>query len=172
VRIDYRVSSDIAPSWTRTVLRTGHAPRSKTVTIRLRRASKEVRETLLLPKRAEAVYFVRERYVDDELAAYAQTWLAADLVPDLAATLGSAGSLHCAFEDVYLLEPVRAALQAEIIVASDALARKLKLEHRPALFRLDGRTDSVRARRPVEVTSSWLRADVFRIVFALEPQPA
>jgi DNA-binding GntR family transcriptional regulator len=143
VRIDYRVSS-------------------KTVTIRLRRALREVRETLLLPKRAEAVYLARERYVDDELAAYAETWLAADLVPNLAATLGSAGSLHRAFEDVYLLEPVRAALLAEFIVASDALARKLKL----------GRTDSVRARRPLEVTSSWLRADVFRIVFALERQPA
>jgi GntR family transcriptional regulator len=167
-RIEYCLGPDVAPSWTRTVVAAGHEPRSQTVALRLREAPRQFREALLLRKTADAVFLARERYVDDELAAYAETWLAADLVPNLAATLGNRGSLYRSFADVYGLEPVRSFSRAQFVVATIPVARKLKMDRRPLVLRLEGRTDSVRARRPVEVTTSWLRADLFRVVFALE----
>ncbi len=167
-RIEYNVGPDTAPSWTQTVLAGGGVPRSETVILRLRRAPASVRAALELSKTREALFLARERYVDDELSAYAETWLAADVVPDLDTTLGANGSLYDAFESSYRLQPARARSRAEFVVASAPIARKLRIDGRPMLFRLDGQTDSGRLRRPIEMTTSWLRADIFRIVFALE----
>lgn len=171
-RIEYRLGPDTAPSWTQTVLAADASPRSRTVALRLRRAPEHVRDALALKGTRDAIFLARERYVDADLAAYAESWIAADLVPNLTAVLGASGSLYASLAQTYGLQPVRERVRAEFVVAGARIARKLKIDDRPMLFRLEGRTDSWRARRPIEVTTSWLRADVFRIVFALERQQA
>jgi hypothetical protein len=135
-------------------------PQSKTVSLRARRPPERVRDALALGRAGEALFFGARADVDGERGAYAETWLAADLVPDLAEMLGSGGSLYAAFERRYRLRPARGASRAELAVGSAAVAHKLRMDGRPMLFRLDGRTDSLRARRPLEVTTSWLRADI------------
>ncbi len=167
-RIDYTIGPGVPPSWSETVRRGGAEPRSETMTLQHRRSSDRVRTQLRLPPGGTALFLARRRFVDDELAAYAETWLAGDLVPDLSATLTAQGSLYAAFAAAYALRPVRAASRAELVIAPASVARKLEVDGRPMLFRLDGQTDSGRERRPIEMTTSWLRADVFRVVFALE----
>lgn len=166
-RIDYCIGPDTAPSWTHTVRAGGGEPRSETVALRRRRPTAEIRRRLGLAADAPALFLARRRYVDGELAAYAQTWLAADLVPGLENVLSGDGSLYRAFAD-YGLEPARASSRAEFVVAPAAIAEKLEVDGRPMLFRLDGETESARTGRTIETTTSWLRADVFRVVFALE----
>lgn len=105
----------------------GGMPRSQTTALRLRRAPASVRAELGLSSAVDALFLARERYVDDELAAYAQTWLAADLVPKLSAVVGASGSLYGAFEQSYRLAPMRAAARAEFVISSERIARKLRI---------------------------------------------
>jgi GntR family transcriptional regulator len=168
-RIDYCIGPADAPSWTRSVLAGGGTPRSETVALRRRRPPEGVRRLLGLSAPASAIFLARRRYVNDELAAYAETWLPSDLVPDLGVALAGDGSLYDALQQIYGLQPVRAATRAEFVVAPPAVARNLGSDERPTAFRLDGHTESAHLKRPVEATTSWLRADCFRIVFALGP---
>jgi GntR family transcriptional regulator len=167
-RIDYRIGPADAPSWTQSVLAGGGSPRSQTIALRRRRPTAAIRRILGLNATAGAIFLARTRYVNDDLAAYAETWLPEDLVPDLEAALTEDGSLYAAFQRVYGFQPVRGATRAEFVVAPAAVARHLGCHDRPMTFRLDGYTESLRLKHPVETTTSWLRADIFRVVFALE----
>ena len=167
-RIDYRVGPADAPSWTRTVCNGGGEPRSETTALRRLVPPERIRQGLGLERAVPAIFLARRRYVNDEPAAYAQTWLAQDLVPDLDVALAGEGSLYGAFITTYGLRPERAYTRAEYVVAPASVAAKLGGDGRPMTFRLDGQTDSVRWKRPIEITRSWLRADIFRVVFELE----
>jgi DNA-binding GntR family transcriptional regulator len=164
-RIDYGVGPDTPPSWSETVRRGGGVPRSVTEELRLRRPPLWVRAQLALTGDPYALHLVRLRYVDEEVASLAESWLAPDLVPGLASAMGPEGSLHETLRDTYRLEPYRATSRAEMVVAPAPVARKLGVGGRPMVFRLEGRTDSERYARPIQVTQSWLRADVFRVIF-------
>jgi DNA-binding GntR family transcriptional regulator len=167
-RIEYRVGPADAPSWTQSVLAGGGTPRSQTLVLRRRRPPAAARRILGLDATASAIFLARRRFVNDELAAYAETWLAEDLVPDLDVALAGEKSLYAAFQDVYRLKPVRGSTRAEFVVAPAAIARHLGADGRPMTFQLGGFTESLRVKRPIETTSSWLRADIFRVVFALD----
>lgn len=167
-RIDYRVGPADAPSWTRTVRAGGGEPRSETIALRRRVPPERIRQVLCLEREVPAIFLARRRYVNDEPAAYAETWLAADLVPDIDVALSGEGSLYGAFLTTYALHPQRAGTRAEFVVAPAGVAAKLGIDGRPMTFRLDGHTDSMRWKRPIEITRSWLRADIFRVVFELE----
>jgi GntR family transcriptional regulator len=169
-RIDYRIGPADPPSWTRSVVAGGGTPRSETVTLRRRRAPAPVRRVLRVGPSEATLFLARRRYANEVLAAYAETWLPADLVPDLAGVLAAEGSLFDALQRVYRLQPVRAATRAEFVVAPAPVARMLDSDERPFVFALNGQTESAHLGRVVEATTSWLRADCFRVVFALGPQ--
>ena len=167
-RIDYHIGPADAPSWTQSVLAGGGAPRSETVALRRRRPPADIREVLRLGATATTMFLARRRYVNDELAAYAETWLPEALVPNLGDALAGEASLFSALQRVYGLQPVRGATRAEFVIAPAQIARRLGADGRPMTFRLEGYTDSLRLKRPLEATTSWLRSDIFRIVFALD----
>ncbi|MQA86086.1 MAG: UTRA domain-containing protein [Streptosporangiales bacterium] len=81
------------------------------------------------------------------------------------------GSLVTVFGQVYGLQPVRGHLRAEVDRAPAEVARRLHLRGRPEVIALQGRIDSRRRGRPIDVTRSWLRADVFRLVMEVGPDP-
>lgn len=166
-RIEYRIGPDIPASWTETVRRAGAEPSSTTERVATVRATGWVRRELALPVRATVVHLVRRRTVDGEPATWAESWLPADLVPGLAERLPAEGSLHHVLDEVYGLEPARAWYRAELDVAPDDVAVRLGLRARPLALVLQGRVDSRRLGRPVELTRSWARADLFRIVFEM-----
>jgi GntR family transcriptional regulator len=166
-RIDYVIGPHVPPSWSERLRHAGHHPRTQTDRLREKKPPEDVREALGLAAGAQAIFVARRRYVDDVLAAYAESWLAADLLPDFIARLPAEGSMHRAFDELYQLAPYSASTRAEFVVAPLAVARKLDDESRPMVVRLLGVTGSRTAQRPLQMTTSWLRADVFRVVFEM-----
>lgn len=170
-RIDYLITQEMPPSWSHTVRLAGAEPRSERLVLRTIRPSASVNAELGLPTGSKVVRLVRRRYVDDELATYAETHVAADLVPGLAGHLTNEDSLHRILADTYRLTPRRAWINAELEVCPAHVAEQLNLRGRGLLLRVRGRTDSERRNRPVEITTTWMRPDLFRLVFAITDSP-
>jgi GntR family transcriptional regulator len=166
-RFDYIIGPDRSPSWSAGVKQAGATPRSETERLQLRKPPAAVRAALALDVRTSALFLSRSRFVDGELAACADTWLAADLVPMLAERMAPDASLHETLANVYRLAPRRGWTRAEFIFAPSAVAQRLGVEGRPLVLRLTGTTTSHKAGRTIELTTSWLRADVFNVVFEL-----
>jgi len=166
-RVDYVIGPHWPASWSESVRLGGANPRSITERLQLRRPPAAIRATLGLGTE-DALHLKRSRYVDDELAAIADTWLNPRLVPMLAERLSADGSLYRTFNDVYRLDPRRKSARAEFVVAPAAVARRLGQEGRPIVVKLTGCTAASNG-NVIECTTSWLRADVFNVVFELLP---
>lgn len=162
--IDYRVGPDAPPSFSETVGRSGARPRSETERIRLRTAPAAVRAELGLDADSQVYLLARRRFVDDELVGCGDTYLAADLVPELPRRLRSGASLYQVLTEAYGLEPVRTAYRAEVELAPERVTRRLELDAQPWTIATRGIAECGRLKRPIEVTAGWLRADVFRLV--------
>ena len=167
-RIEYRIGPADPPSWTRSVIAGGGDPRTETLALARRLPPATVRCRLGLASRAKAIRLARRRYVNGEPAAYAETWLIDDLLPNFEAAIAGEQSLFCAFESTYGLAPVRGSTRAEFVVAPASVATSIGIPGRPMTVRLEGHTVSANTGRPIETTTSWLRADIFRVVFELE----
>ena len=170
-RIDYIIGPNRSPSWSEAVALADATPYSQTERLQLRAPTAAVRETLGLDGRSNALFLSRLRYVNGELAACADTWLAPDLVPLFAERMAPDASLHAVLSEIYRLAPRRDWARAESVFASTAIARRLGLPGRQLVSRLTGVTFSRKLGRPIELTTSWLRADVFNIVFELGSPP-
>jgi GntR family transcriptional regulator len=155
------------PSWSQTVRLAGATLRSDTISLRAVRANAAVRETLALPEGARVVRLLRRRFIDDELAAYSDTHVAADLVPGLADHLLGEESLHKVLSDAFDLAPSRAWMRAELRVCPARVADVLELRGHRMLLRTVGRVDSARHRRRLETTTTWMRPDMVRLVFEM-----
>jgi GntR family transcriptional regulator len=95
--------------------------------------------------------------VQDQLAA-------ARSRPGLTEALAAHDSLFGALDRAYALQPTRATLHAELIAAPVPVTHALDLPRNTDVIWMVSRTDSARAGRPVEVTHTWLRTDIFRLV--------
>lgn len=162
-RIEYRIAAGMAPSLTETVALAGFVAEQRNERVRKVRPPAAVRKVL-----GDAVVAVdRVATVDGQPAAVATSWLAADLVPDLASVLPRAGSLFRVLDEHYGLRPVRDWSRAELEVATADVARRLGLDGRPHVWSLESGNTSARHRRPLEVSHGRLRADLFHVVFEL-----
>ena len=92
-RIPYVLESRGAPSWTKSVRKAGSTPRTEIDVVKLRVAPARVRKALSVAKGVPLWYVGRRRYVDDDLAAYSETWLVADVVPELGTRFAPEGSM-------------------------------------------------------------------------------
>jgi GntR family transcriptional regulator len=166
-RIDYIIGPDRSPSWSEGVRLAGGTPSSRTVRLVLRKPSAAVRSVLEIDARANALFLSRARFVDGQLAACADTWLVPSLVPMLAERMAADASLHATLASTYRLAPRRGWTRAELTIAKPAIAKRLELDGRPFVLRLDGTTASGKDGRTIELTTAWLRADVFNVVFEM-----
>ena len=163
-RIDYTISRHTPPSWSASVKNAGATPTIRTNSWRLAKPPAEVRRRMRIEPRRQLLALSRDRYVNDELVGYADSWLDTELVPDLPQILGSSSSLHDILANHYALEPVRGWFGVAIDPAPLEVANHLRLSGRPPIIAIRSRTDAAALNdRPVELTISWLRADVFRI---------
>ena len=167
-RIDYNIGPGATPSFTTRVRAAGAEPRVETASLRHRRPSAAIAEKLAVAVDEPVLFLARRRYVDGELAAYAESWIIESMVPGLADVLGVEDSLQDVLRTHYRLDPVGGMQRAEYVIAPADIARHLELEGRPMLLRLNGRTDSRRFDRRIQFTTSWMRADLFRVVFEIE----
>jgi DNA-binding GntR family transcriptional regulator len=153
------------PGWTRTVLKSGAKPRTEIAMLRSRQPPTDVRTVLKLPKKASALYLGRRRFVNDELAAYSVSWLNAALVPNLEERLGKTGTLHAALRHAGL-KPKRGLLVCQLSVAPADLAERFESHDRPLVFELTAHL--LAGKRRLGVTTTWLRADIFNVIFELK----
>lgn len=164
-RIEYRLDQKGRPGWTRTVARSGATPRTEIVTVRSRQPPTDVRASLKLPKKATALYVGRRRFVDEELAAYSASWLNTSLVPDLEQRLAKAGALNAALRHSGL-KLKRGLLRCHLSVAPSDLAQRFESHDRPLVFELI--THVLAGKRALGITTTWLRADIFNVIFELK----
>ncbi len=163
-RIDYRIGSGMLPGLTEAVAASGVTVRSETERVRLQRVPPRVRLELDIGRMSRVHVLSRRRFVDDEPVACSVSYVVADLTPGLPDRLGTEGSLHATLREAFGLHPVPAWVRAEMDVPPVDIPRRLKLGGRPVLVSIRSRTDCARLGRPLEVTASWLRPDVFRVV--------
>jgi len=161
-RIDFRLEAKGVPGWTKSVAKTGAVPRTQIETLRLRQPPPDVRAALKLPKKAAALYVGRRRFVDEELAAYSLSWLNPTLAPDLEDRVAAAGTLSGAFRRSSL-KIKRALRRCQLAVAPPDVAARFESHDRPLVFELV--TQLMAGKRRFGVTTTWLRADMFNVIF-------
>jgi DNA-binding GntR family transcriptional regulator len=166
-RLDYVIGPGTPPSFSQKVRLAGGTPHTETEVLKVRRAPAAVRDALELSAGARTLFLARRRFVDGKLAAYAETWLDERLVPGLETKLGRAESLGGVLERAYGLEPYSSAQRAEFVIAPASIGPKIGQDGRPMVFRLEGTVRSGRLKRAIECTTSYLRADTFRVVFQM-----
>ncbi len=161
-RIEFRLDPKGVPGWTKTVAKSGAVPRTEVELLRLRQPPPDVRETLKLAKKASALYVGRRRFVDEELAGYSRSWLNPELVPNLEDRVGKAGNLSAALRgsSVKLKRGLR---RCALAVAPPDVAVHFESHDRPLVFELV--TQLTAGKRRFGVTTTWLRADMFNVVF-------
>ncbi len=163
-RIEYRFDGKGVPGWTKTVAKTGAVPRTEIDVLRLRQPPADVRATLKLAKKAPAFYLGRRRFVDEELAAYSVAWLNPAFVPALEKHMNAAGTLNAVLRR-YKLKPKRGLLRCQLSVAPPDLAARFESHDRPLVFDLT--THLRTGKHHLGVLTTWLRADMFNVVFEI-----
>lgn len=163
-RIDYTIGPAGSPSWSETVRAAGGNPRTELESIRRARPTVAVAKKLGLDDGQRVWKVSRLRFVDERLAGCADTFVPVELAPDLSAQLPPGGSLTATLADHYGAAPVRGDYRAELQLPPPRIERRLELDDRPWMLLAGGRTDCRRQKRPLEVSTAWLRADIFRLV--------
>jgi GntR family transcriptional regulator len=166
-RVEFRITPTSPPSWSEVIRRSGATPRTETLSMRTVRTLPWLRDALHLSSNDRVVHLRRIRYVNEEPACIADTYLAADLVPDLRIHLKAHESLHRVLSEDYRLDPFRAELKMDVEVAPSDVAHLLGLGNRPMMFHVVARSDSRRLKRPLQMTTTWNRPDILRVVIDL-----
>ncbi|MCV7089062.1 GntR family transcriptional regulator [Mycobacterium interjectum] len=161
--VDYNITANLVPSWSASVRSQGATPLIRTESINPVPATPEVAAALGARPGSRVLLVSRLRYVDGELAACADSYLPEDLVTGLAAHLAPDGSLFDVLDKHYGLTPVRGWTKLGLQAAPDTIAQRLQLRGKPPLIVLESRTDSQTVHRPIDLTHSWLRPEVFRV---------
>jgi GntR family transcriptional regulator len=167
-RIEYRIAAERSSSFSDAMYDVGARPSTRIDSMRVREPSARIRKELELPAGTKVVQVGRRRYVNGSVAGWSESQVAADLVPDLRARLHDDESMQGLLADFYELSPVRAWTRAELEVAPTEIGERMGLPGRPLALYIQGRTDSTSRGRPIELTTSWLRADRFRLVFEMK----
>lgn len=160
-RIDYRISADMAPSWSETVRAAGGDPRRKVLGLGVVSAPQHVSQVLGLPARAEVVALTRLGYIDNQVADLSTSWIPAHLITVEELTMGGE-SLYSSLSATGLL-PVRRWTGVELEPVPVEVAATLEVEGRPMVWRVASCNQDATTLRPVELSESWMRPDVYRV---------
>lgn len=163
-RLDYRVAPDGPASFTEIVTEAGGKPSTTVEGFEERLATPAERRALDLPPRAKVIELSRRRWLDDEPVGYGRSIMPLSLVPGIKDHLEDGASLYRVLVDRYDLEPRRAWFRTEVLFAPPEVARLLYLRNRADLYYNQGRLESARLRRPIEMNDGWLRTDIFNVV--------
>ncbi len=165
-RIEYRVGPDMAPSWSETVRRAGGVPGTRILRARPRRAPARVAAALGLAPGSRVTAIRRVGLVDGVVANVAASWVPEELAPTLAEQVTAGGSIYTVLTRQGI-QPRRRWLRAGLDVVPGTEAGLLELEGRPLVWRLEGLNEDARSGQAIELSSSWMRPDVYRVVLEL-----
>jgi DNA-binding GntR family transcriptional regulator len=166
-RIEHRLGPDLPPSGSEAVRRAGAVPGNVVLSVRTRRPLAAVRDALDLDADEKVVAVTRRGTVDGLPATFGTTNLPAEVVPDLGDHLGDDVSIYATLRDVYGLSPARLWARAELVSVPADVAPQLGLDGRPLVWCLESCNHDPSLGRPIELSRSWLRADVYRVVVEL-----
>ena len=151
-RVDYTISRCHPPSWSQSVRNAGLTPDVRTTEWRLETPSPEVRRRMRMGPRRQVLALSRDRYIDNELVGFAESFFDTQLVPDLPQVLDPFASLYETLDDHYGLRPVRGWFGVAIDPAPPEVAEHLGLSGRPPVISIRSRTDAAaRDHQPVEL---------------------
>jgi GntR family transcriptional regulator len=170
--VDYNITANLIPSWSASVRSQGAMPAIRTESIKCIPTSPELAAALGMTPGSPVLLVSRLRYVDDELAACADSYLPEDLVGDLATRLAPDGSLFDLLDKHYGLKPIRGWTKLGLQAAPAPIAARLQLRGKPPLIMLQSRTDSQTVDRPIDLTHSWLRPEIFRVTVEMGNPPS
>jgi DNA-binding GntR family transcriptional regulator len=163
-RLDYRIAPDGPASFTEIVTAAGGNPRTTTEKVEERVARADERRALDLPARARVIELTRRRWLEGEPVGVGCSIVPVALMPDLGKHVMDGASLYRVMVDRYDLEPRRAWWRSEVRTAPPDIARLLDLKSRADLYHNQGRLESARLGRPIEINDGWLRTDLFNVV--------
>lgn len=163
-RLEYRIAPDGPASFTEIVTRAGGKPRTTVESIQERSATAAERRALALAPRSKVVELTRRRWLADEPVGLARSVMPLAVVPGIREYVMDGASLYQVMVDHYDLQPRRAWWCSEVDIAPEEVARLLDLKSRADLYHNQGRLESARLDRPIEINNGWLRTDVFNVV--------
>jgi DNA-binding GntR family transcriptional regulator len=166
-RLDYPIGPAMPPSSSEMIRRGGGRPTSQLVSVRTRRPPADVRRALDLDPDERVVTVTRKGQIDGLSAWYATSHLPLDLVEGLAGHLADDVSIVATLRAQFGMSPVRSWARAELVVVPPEVAPHLGVEGRPLAWRLESCNHDRALGRPVELTQSWMRGDVYRVRFEL-----
>lgn len=167
-RVDYVVGAHVPPSGTETFARAGVSARTTVVDARTVRASGDVARRLKVVAGDRVVRLVRLTRIDGVTAVRSTTRLPAALVPGLTDHLTDDVSLFHLFCGHYAMAPVRAWSRASLELPGDDVAHQLELDGIGPTWLVESVNRDGRAGTPIEFTTTWLRADLVRVVYEME----
>ncbi|PRB43416.1 hypothetical protein CQ020_08005 [Arthrobacter sp. MYb23] len=166
-RFEYRISRDLAPSFTQTVRAAGADPRTINSKPVIRQASPEERDILGLEAGSKVTVLERVRYIDDMPVSTAISVLPSAAVPRLAAVLSVDGSLDGVLRRHYGYFPHRQWSQSRLSSPPNEISETLGLRGRPPQILLRGLISCSESGKKLEYVESYLRPDVFDVVTEL-----
>jgi DNA-binding GntR family transcriptional regulator len=163
-RIDYRISADMAPSWSQTVRDAGGEPLRRILGIG--RVAPPPPVAAVLGSTQPVVAVSRVGTVDGLVADTGTSWVPTTLVDDLNTFLDDGGSLYESLVAAGVT-PRRRWTTAELVAVPAELAMHLELEGRPPVWRIASCNEDATTGRVVEYGEGWMRPDVYRVVLEL-----
>jgi DNA-binding GntR family transcriptional regulator len=167
--IDFVISADRPPSWQQTVRTAGATPRRVMREIKAMPLPGEVAARLERPAGSPAHMLIRQAYVNDLLATWAQEWIPDDIYPDGAETaLHTVESVDLILRQMAKVEPVRAWCRVSMGLPPRDVAADLEIDASRQAWRIESVSREARSGRPVMCSDSWLRAEIVRITVELD----
>ncbi|MCA5922573.1 GntR family transcriptional regulator [Curtobacterium oceanosedimentum] len=164
-RIDYRIGSDAAPSWSHTVRAAGGEPSSVTLSCAPAPVPPSVAPHLGLAPGDPAHRLTRRSLVDGLPAACGVEWVPRTVVPELGQALRVRDSLYEVLREAAGARPVRRWVRASADVVTDEVARHLDLDDVTLGWFIESCTVDQGSGRPLLVSQRWIRADAMRVLF-------
>ena len=166
-RYEYRISRDLAPSFTQTVREAGADPRTRNGKPAVRPATEVERDILGLEPGAKVTVLERVRFIDEMPVSTAVSVLPSALVPRLGSVLTEDGSLDGILRRHYGFAPHRQWSQSRLSSPPSDIAAALGLRGQPPQILLRGLISCTRTGHKLEYVESYLRPDVFDVVTEL-----
>ena len=166
-RIDYIISADRAPSWSRTVREAGAVPRSIVLSCEPLKMPIDVASHLGRPAGESAYRLRRRSFTDDLPASWGDEWVPFDVLPQLPTAIRHETSLHEILRQMAAASPERASSRASIEVAGDDVADGLECATGDPVWLVESVNRDGVTGRLLCFTRRWIRADAMRVVFEL-----
>ncbi|MGW3954487.1 GntR family transcriptional regulator [Streptomyces sp. NPDC004752] len=166
-RIDYVISGGHPPAWQTIVEAAGARPRVMVKPVDRVGLPEAEAEWLEREPGSPAYHVVREFYIDDVLARWAEEWIPVDVLPDLDLALQAVDSIDGVLRQMGRLRPVRAWYRMSLEIPPVHVLGELGIEASSPVYRWESLSRDARNGRPLRRSAAWIRADVVRVIVEL-----